>query len=69
IESLNETELFLEIGKHHITMCGPAGVATAIVYGKKLGANKGVLYSYYTSGDIIGDMLEVVGYASLGIIL
>ncbi|MGC9004013.1 MAG: AmmeMemoRadiSam system protein B [bacterium] len=69
IESLNETELFLKIGKHQITMCGPAGVATAIVYGKKLGANKGVLYSYYTSGDIIGDMLEVVGYASLGIIL
>jgi AmmeMemoRadiSam system protein B len=69
VESLDETGLYLNIGKYHITMCGPAGVVAAIVSGKKRGAREGVLYKYYTSGDIIGDMLEVVGYASMGIIL
>jgi len=69
VKSLDETELYLNIGRHQITMCGPAGVASAIVFGKKRGAKGGVLYKYYTSGDIIGDMLEVVGYASIGITL
>lgn len=68
VKRLNETSLFLTVGRHHITMCGPAGVAAAIVYGKRMGAKEGILYQYYTSGDIIGDMLEVVGYCSMGII-
>lgn len=68
VKKLNETELFLTVGKYHITMCGPAGVASAIVFAKQMGAKEAVLYQYYTSGDIIGDMLEVVGYASMGII-
>jgi AmmeMemoRadiSam system protein B len=68
IKALNETELYLNIGKYSITMCGPAGVVAAIVFGKKRGAKKGVLYKYYTSGDI-EDMLNVVGYASMGITL
>jgi AmmeMemoRadiSam system protein B len=68
IKALNETELYLNIGKYSITMCGPAGVAAAIVFGKKRGAKKGVLYKYYTSGDI-EDMLEVAGYVSMGITL
>jgi hypothetical protein len=69
VKSLNETELFLNIGKYHITMCGPAGVVAAIISSKKRGAKEGVLYKYYTSGDIVSDMLEVVGYASMGITL
>lgn len=68
IKKLNETSLFVAVGKHRITMCGPAGVASAIVCSKQLGAKEGVLYQYYTSGDITGDILEVVGYASMGII-
>jgi AmmeMemoRadiSam system protein B len=69
IKALNETELYLNIGKYSITMCGPAGVVAAIVFGKKRGAKKGVLYKYYTSGDITGDISKVVGYASMGITL
>jgi len=68
VKALNETSLFLTIGRHRITMCGPAGVAAAIVFGKRMGAKEGVLYQHYTSGDIVGDMLEVVGYASMGIV-
>ena len=69
IKSLNETELFLKIGRYQISMCGPAGVVSAIVFTKKRGAKAGVLYKYYTSGEILGDILEVVGYASMGITL
>ncbi len=68
IKNLDERGLFLTVGKYHITMCGPAGVVAAIVFAKQKGAKEGILYQYYTSGDIIGDMLEVVGYASMGIV-
>jgi hypothetical protein len=32
---------------------------------KELGATKGVLLKYATSGDIAGDTSSVVGYASI----
>lgn len=67
IKSLDETGMFLEIARYDITMCGPAGVVAAIVYAKGENAKRVISYQYYTSGDIMGDTMAVVGYASLGI--
>lgn len=67
IKSLDEKNMFLEIARHDITMCGPAGVASALIYTKSENAKRVTLYQYYTSGDIVGDTMAVVGYASLGI--
>ncbi|MBC7327034.1 AmmeMemoRadiSam system protein B [bacterium] len=68
IKNMDETRLFLTIGKYRISMCGPAGVAAAIVFAREFGGREGILYQYYTSGDITGDMMEVVGYCSMGIV-
>lgn len=51
--------------KQDITMCGVLPAAIAIHAAKTLGASKGRLVSYATSGEASGDMDEVVGYAGM----
>jgi hypothetical protein len=58
---------FLEIAKQ-TTICGAGPIAMMILAAKELGAKKGELLSYYTSGDVIGDYRNAVGYASLALI-
>ena len=65
IKNLDEKLLFENIEKYKISMCGPGGVAAAIVYSKKKGAKQGKILKYGTSGDIIEDKSTVVGYGSL----
>ncbi len=58
-------ELLERVRTFGITMCGYAPVATLIYAAKELGANKGELVKYQTSGDVTGDMSSVVGYAGV----
>jgi len=51
----------------HLTMCGPGPTAAMLYCAKALGASDAELLSYYTSGDVIGDFFEVVGYASIAV--
>jgi AmmeMemoRadiSam system protein B len=46
-------------------MCGYAPVAVMLSAAKALGAQKGQLISYQTSGDVSGDTSSVVGYAGI----
>ena len=48
-----------------ITACGFGAIASVMVACKKLGATKGKLLSYATSGDISGDTSSVVGYGAI----
>lgn len=48
-----------------ITMCGYAPVIAMLSAAKYLGAKKGRLIQYQTSGDITGDTDSVVGYAGI----
>lgn len=48
-----------------ITACGYGAIATTMVACKELGATKGELLKYATSGDISGDKSSVVGYSSI----
>ncbi len=47
------------------TVCGLSPITIAIETSKLLGAKKAELLKYYTSGDVIGDYKNAVGYASL----
>ncbi|MBW2984956.1 AmmeMemoRadiSam system protein B, partial [Candidatus Woesearchaeota archaeon] len=47
------------------TICGRIPIATLIDICKGLGAKKGRLLHYYTSGDIIGDYGNAVGYGAI----
>jgi len=51
--------------KRKVTACGYGAIASTIIACKELGATKGELRRYATSGDITGDTSSVVGYGSI----
>jgi AmmeMemoRadiSam system protein B len=64
IEAMDEERLHKIVKENRVTTCGYGPVTSAIVASKKLYALKAKLLAYYTSGDIIGDYRNVVGYAA-----
>lgn len=67
ITALNEDKLVAEVKRLSISMCGLAPVAILLRVAKLLGAKKGKLIKYQTSGDASGDTSSVVGYAGITI--
>ena len=51
--------------ERRVTACGFGAIASTMIACKNLGATKGKLLSYTTSGDISGDTESVVGYAAI----
>ena len=49
----------------NVSACGYGAIATTMIACKELGATKGELLKYATSGDITGDTSSVVGYGSI----
>jgi hypothetical protein len=62
---LNEKEFFLRLQEKNASVCGFGPIAIATVAAKELGAKKGKLLKYATSGDVTFDKGAVVGYASI----
>jgi AmmeMemoRadiSam system protein B len=65
IEELDEEKLWARINELDISMCGSAAAIAMLSAAKALGAKKGGLISYQTSGDTTGDRSSVVGYAGI----
>lgn len=57
----------LRLAPREVSMCGPAPVAAALVACRALGADEVSLLKHATSGEVTGDLNEVVAYASLSI--
>lgn len=68
IERLDHRGLLDVVEQKGISMCGVLPTAAAIVASSDLGAKRGELLSYYTSGDILGETSQVVGYGALKIV-
>ena len=51
--------------KKDISACGYGAIASTMTACKEIGATKGELLKYATSGDISGDKSSVVGYGSI----
>lgn len=62
---LDEELLAVTIERLGITMCGWQPAVAMISLAKALGARKGELAAYQTSGDVTGDTESVVGYAGI----
>ena len=60
--------LFETVRSEEITMCGFQPTAAVLAAAKELGATRGELVMYATSGDRTGDHDAVVGYAGLKIV-
>ncbi|MFH0918049.1 MAG: AmmeMemoRadiSam system protein B [Candidatus Omnitrophota bacterium] len=67
ILDLDEQKLQAVVQKSEISMCGFAPISILIKAAKLLGAKKGELIKYQTSGDVSGDKSSVVGYAGITI--
>jgi AmmeMemoRadiSam system protein B len=51
--------------ENQVSACGYGAIASTMVACKELGATKGSLAKYATSGDVTGEKSSVVGYASI----
>jgi len=61
-----DVERFYQVLREkRVTACGFGAIASAMIACKNLGATKGVLLSYATSGDVSGDTDSVVGYGAI----
>ncbi|MGQ9780879.1 MAG: MEMO1 family protein [Nitrososphaeria archaeon] len=65
IEELDVDGFYDLIYDKKITVCGFGPIATLMTVSKKLGALGGKLLVYMTSGEVIGEYDQVVGYASI----
>lgn len=65
ILSLNISEFYTVLDRLAVSACGYGAIASVMKAAKDLGATKGELLKYATSGNVIGDMSAVVGYSSI----
>ncbi|MGC2307401.1 MAG: AmmeMemoRadiSam system protein B [Nitrososphaeraceae archaeon] len=65
ILSLDITAFYYTLRQYNVSACGYGAIATVMVAAKNLGATRGELIGYATSGDVTGDKSSVVGYSSI----
>ena len=65
ILDLDLEKFYRVLQENQVSACGYGAIASTMVACKELGAAKGRLLKYATSGDVTGDKSSVVGYASI----
>ena len=65
ILDMNPEMFYHVLNERRVTACGYGAMASAMIACKNLGATKGKLLSYATSGDISGNTESVVGYGAI----
>ena len=65
ILDLDVDRFYSVLQENQISACGYGAIASTMIACKELGASKGTLLKYATSGDVAGDKSSVVGYASI----
>lgn len=65
ILDLDVNKFYAVLERLDVSACGYGAIATMMVAAKNLGANRGELLKYATSGDVTGDTSAVVGYSSI----
>ncbi len=64
IEALDPEGLYDAVLTRDISMCGPGPAMVMLYFSKALGATRGEVLKYATSGDVTGEKAWVVGYAA-----
>jgi len=65
ILDLDVERFYRVLQENQVSACGYGAIASTMVACKDLGAKKGRLLKYATSGDVTGEKSSVVGYASI----
>jgi AmmeMemoRadiSam system protein B len=68
LERLDTEEFYRRIEERKISACGYGPIAAMAAACQALGGTKGKLIRYSTSGEVTGDLREVVGYAAIAVI-
>lgn len=63
--NLDPRGLFDTVRSNNISMCGILPMTTGLFAALEMGATKGELVAYATSGEVSGDFEQVVGYAGV----
>ena len=63
LKALNPAGLYETVSHKNISMCGVIPVTIALLASMQLGANKARIVRYTDSGEVSGDVDQVVGYA------
>lgn len=65
ILEMNVDKFYDILKERNVTACGYGAIAATMIACKELGASRGELLRYATSGDVTGDTSSVVGYGSI----
>jgi AmmeMemoRadiSam system protein B len=65
ILALEPRKLFDTVRQEKISMCGYAAAVAVLIAARELGAAQAELVRYANSGEVNGDLQEVVGYAGM----
>ena len=65
ISDMSVERFYQVLYEKRVTACGYGAIASVMIACKMMGATKGELLSYVTSGDVSGDTESVVGYGSI----
>jgi AmmeMemoRadiSam system protein B len=65
IVDLDVDRFYNTLEEKKVSACGFGAIASTMIACKELGATRGTLIKYATSGDITGEKSSVVGYASI----
>jgi AmmeMemoRadiSam system protein B len=65
ILTLDVNKFYAVLERLDVSACGYGAIATIMVATRNLGATRGELLKYATSGDVTGDTSAVVGYSSI----
>lgn len=71
IDALNDLdvpEFYRRLQETGATACGYGPIAAMCITCRMLGAKRGELLRYATSGDVTGDLDQVVGYAAIAVV-
>jgi AmmeMemoRadiSam system protein B len=68
LQTLDTAEFYRRIQGRKVSACGYGPISAMAAACRALGAAEGRLLAYSTSGDVTGDMQEVVGYAAIAVI-
>jgi AmmeMemoRadiSam system protein B len=65
ILALDVNKFYAVLERLDVSACGYGAIASIMLAARNLGATKGELLKYATSGDVTGDASAVVGYSSI----
>ncbi|MGI0013602.1 MAG: AmmeMemoRadiSam system protein B, partial [Nitrososphaera sp.] len=63
--ALDVHKFYAVLERLDVSACGYGAIASIMIAARSLGAAKGELLRYATSGDVTGDASAVVGYSSI----